>query len=96
VSNLIDFLEQLGRDAELRYATTEMMEDALRGAGIEPALRAAILEKDERALNALMDAEPNVCCAVFKEDEEEEEDTEDEKEDESEEDEEAVLDVKMR
>ena len=85
MSNVIDFLERFGQDADLRYATSEMMEEALRGAGIDPALRAAILGKDQRALEALLGAVPNVCCTTHKEDEEEEEteeDDEDEDEDE--------------
>ena len=85
MSNVIDLLERFGQDADLRYATSEMMEEALRGAGIDPALRAAILGKDPRELEALLGAVPNVCCATHKEDDEEEteeDDEEDEDEDE--------------
>ena len=92
MSNLIDFLERLGEDAELRHASKDVLEEALRGAGIDPALRATILGVDQRKLEALISAEPNVCCAVHKEDEEEEEEPgegeEEEEEEEGEEEEE--------
>jgi hypothetical protein len=91
VSNVIDFLERFGQDADLRYATSEMMEEALRGAGIDPALRAAILGKDQQTLEALLGAVPNICCTTHKEDEEEEEETE-EDEDEDEDDDEDDFD----
>lgn len=84
VSDVIEFLERFGQDADLRYATSEMLEEALQGAGIDPALRAAILGKDVRALEALLGAEPNVCCAIHREEDEEEEEEEGEGEGEKE------------
>jgi hypothetical protein len=78
VLNVIDFLERFGQDAELRYAKREALEEALQGAGIEPALRDAILGKNARALEALLGANANVCCAVHKEDEDEETEEDDE------------------
>ena len=86
MSNVIDFLERFGQDADLRYATSEMMEEALRGAGIDPALRAAILGKNQQTLEALLGAVPNVCCVTHKEDEEEETEEDDEEEDDEDED----------
>jgi hypothetical protein len=83
VSNVIDFLERFGQDADLRHAGDEAVAEALRNAGIEPALQAAVLDKDQRALQALLGADTNVCCMVFKEDEEEE--TEEEEGDEDDE-----------
>jgi hypothetical protein len=82
VSHLIGFLEQLGQDADLRRASDKMMEEALRSAGIDPALRAAILAGDRRVLEELMGAQPNICCTVHREDEEEEEEPEEEEEEE--------------
>jgi hypothetical protein len=43
VLNVIDFLERFGQDAELRYAKREALEEALQSAGLEPAVRVAIL-----------------------------------------------------
>lgn len=84
MSNVIEVLERFGQDAELRYAASDMLEEALRDAGLDPALKAAILGKDQRALEELIGVVPNVCCAVFKEDEEEEEEEEGEEEGEEE------------
>jgi hypothetical protein len=94
MSNIIDFLEQMGRDAQWRHATGEAMQAALIQAGIEPPVRAAILDEDRGLLESLVGANPNICCMVNhpqeeeepREDEEEEE--EEEKEPEEEEDEE--------
>ncbi len=89
MSNVIDVLDLFGRDADLRYASKEMLEEALRSAGIDPALRAAILGSDQRLLEELTGAVPNVCCAIHKEDEEEEEEPEEEDDEEKEDAEEA-------
>jgi hypothetical protein len=94
MSNVIDFLEQMGRDAQWRQVTGEAMQAALIQAGIEPPLRAAILGEDRGLLESLVGANPNICCMINhpqeeeepREDEEEEE--EEEKEPEEEEDEE--------
>ena len=88
MSNVIDFLERLGQDAELRYASSDLLAEALQSAGIDPGLRAAILGNDRLKLEALVGAEPNVCCAVHREDEEEEEEEDDDEDDEDDEDEE--------
>lgn len=83
--NVIDFLERMGQDADLRHASREMLEEALQNSGIEPALRAALLGEDRRGLEALLGTESTVCCIIWKEDEEEEEEEEEEDEDEKEE-----------
>jgi hypothetical protein len=81
VSNVIDFLERFGRDAELRHASGEEVEAALRLAGIEPVVRMAIVDKDQGALEKLLGADTNVCCLINKPDEEEEGDEEELEED---------------
>jgi hypothetical protein len=87
VSNVIDFLERLGRDPDLCDASGEMLEKALRESGIDPALRVALLGKDRRTLEALLGVQSNVCCLVWKEDEEPKEEEEEEEEEEPEEEE---------
>lgn len=83
MSNVIDFLERFGQDADLRHAPSDALAEALKSAGIDPELRAAILGNDQRTLEALLGADTNVCCMTHKEDEEEEpEEEEDEDEDE--------------
>jgi hypothetical protein len=80
VSNVIDFLERLGQDADLCRASGEMLEEALRESGIDPALRAALLANNPRALEALLGAQSNTCCLVWKEDEEPKKEEEEEEE----------------
>jgi len=87
VLNVIDFLERFGQDAGLRYASGDVVAEALQQAGIEPALQAAILAKDQRTLQALLGSDTNVCCLIHKDDEEEEEETDEDEEDDEDEDE---------
>jgi hypothetical protein len=78
MSNVIDFLEQMGRDAQWRHATGEAMQAALIQAGIEPPVRAAILGEDRGLLESLVGASPNICCMVNHPEEEEERPQDDE------------------
>ena len=39
MSNVIDFLERFGRDADLRHATDDAINEALRAAGVDPAVQ---------------------------------------------------------
>lgn len=77
MSNVIDFLEQMGRDAQLRSATGLEVEAALLRAGIEPNTRAAILGGDQLLLESLVGASHNICCMINVPDEEEESEEED-------------------
>jgi hypothetical protein len=89
MSNVIDFLERMGRDAQLRSATGLEVEAALLRAGIEPNTRAAILGGDQLLLESLVGASHNICCMINVPDEEEEseeEDDDDGKEEEGEDD----------
>jgi hypothetical protein len=87
VSNIIDFLERLGGDAGLRHASDDAVEAALKLAGIDQAVRSAIVAKDQSALEALLGANTNVCCMINKPDEEEEEEEDDDEDDDDEDDE---------
>lgn len=89
MSNVIEFLERFGSNAELQRLSTEELDEALKLAGIDPQLRVAITSKDQNALEALLGADTNVCCLVNKPDDEEEEEEEDETEEDEDEDEEA-------
>ena len=89
MSNVIDFLERMGQDAQLRYATIAEVEQALTGAQIDPALRVAILGADQLQLEALLGAATNVCCMVHPT---EEEDDDDDDEDDDDEDDDEELD----
>jgi hypothetical protein len=65
MSNFMEFLEQMGQDAQLRYATNDELEQALTRAQIEPAARAAVLAGDRRRLEALLGATGNTFCGVY-------------------------------
>jgi hypothetical protein len=87
MSNVIEFLEQMGRDAHLRHGTGADIEAALVQAGIQPDVRAALLGSDQRLLESLVGATHPICCLIHPPEEEEEREDEHEEEggDESEE-----------
>jgi hypothetical protein len=76
MSNVIDFLENWGQDAQLRHAASAELEQALLRAGIEPAGRAALLVADRCTLESLLGARSRVVCAIWAPEEEEGEDEE--------------------
>jgi len=89
MSNVIDFLEKLGQDSQLRHATSTEVDRALLGAGIDSAVRAAISGSDWRMLEALLGATHNIFCGInFPEEREDEEEEENEEEEEGEDEEE--------
>ena len=47
MSNVVGFLERMGQDAQLRYASGSELERALIEAQIDTPLRAAIMDEDE-------------------------------------------------
>lgn len=81
MTDAIEFLEQLGRNARLRHAPTAELEQALAATGIGPELRSALLADDSLRLGQLLGAQPNICCLIEKPDEEEDEEEEEEEED---------------
>ncbi|MEO8670841.1 MAG: hypothetical protein ABI411_05965 [Tahibacter sp.] len=70
MSNVVAFLEKMGQDARLRHASKGETELALLQGQIDPLVRAAILSKDQRQLEALLGANTNVCCALAPADDE--------------------------
>ena len=89
MTDAIDFLEQLGRNALLRHAPISELERVLAASGFEPSLRSALLADDAMRLGELLGAQPSVCCLIEKPDQEED-DEEQEDEEDFEDDEEAV------
>ena len=65
MTDIIDFLEKLGRDAQLRHAGCGEIRDALAAARIEKTAAAAILAGDECTLAARLGARSNLCCLIF-------------------------------
>jgi hypothetical protein len=88
MTDAIDFLEQLGRNARLRHASATELERMLAASALEPSLRSALLANDAVRLGELLGAQPSVCCLIEKPDQED--DDEEEEEEEFEDDEEAV------
>lgn len=71
--NVIDFLERMGQDAQLRQSSPDEVALALADAEIDPALRLAILSKDPQRIEALLGQEPFCCLLVPGEEQEEDE-----------------------
>ena len=65
MSNVIDFLEQMGRDARLRYAASDEIRSNFVSAQIDPALHAALLGGDSKRLEALLGARTDMCPIIF-------------------------------
>jgi hypothetical protein len=84
VTDIIDFLERLGQDAQLRHASESELRAALAAAAIEPAAATAILAGDRRTLERQLAARSEFCCLIYaprREDEEEEEGDEEHEDD---------------
>ncbi len=60
MTDVIDFLERLGQDAELRR---EPLERALKGAVLNSAVCEALESRDQSALATLLGSR-NVCCMI--------------------------------
>jgi hypothetical protein len=54
MSNVIDFLERMGQNGQLRHASQNEVEFALSHAQLNPDLQAAILAKDQSQLQILL------------------------------------------
>jgi hypothetical protein len=65
VSEIIDFLEKLGQDSQLRHAGCGAIRAALATARIDKVAAVAILAGDERALAMHLAAPSEVCCLIF-------------------------------
>jgi hypothetical protein len=75
MSDVIDFLEKMGQDAQLRHGSPDEVELALASAEVAPELQSAILAKDQTQLETLLGQAP-VCVMFFPGKEDEEEDDE--------------------
>lgn len=64
MNDVIEFLERMGQDPQLRHAAPDELERALISAEIAPELRAAILAKDQTQLEMLLGGVP-VCGYFF-------------------------------
>jgi hypothetical protein len=76
MSDVIDFLERMGQDAQLRDASQEEVELALADAEIESSMRSAILGRDTTGVQALLGQVPMFIIVMPSEEPEEEEEEE--------------------
>lgn len=83
----ITLLETIGADASLMNASAAQLAESPECAGLDPALRSALVQGDLTRLRELLRAPDVVCCLIDPGKEDEEEDDEDEEEEEEEEDE---------
>lgn len=64
--DIIDFLERIGKDAELRYASEVALARALNDAQMNSPAQAALRRGDRDGIEAVLNTEHNnVCCMVF-------------------------------
>ncbi len=63
MSNIVDFLENVGQNASLRYASAGELQHMLADIQVDPEVRDAVLAKDQARLTALAGAK-NVCCML--------------------------------
>jgi hypothetical protein len=64
MADVIEFLERMGRDAQLRHASEAVLDQAMRDARMSPGVRAVLLRGDRAEIEAIAGAESNVCCTV--------------------------------
>ncbi len=64
MSSVIDFLERMGRDSDLRHAPASALARALTDHSISDFARKVLLGGDQRRLEFLVEAPAIVCCAV--------------------------------
>jgi hypothetical protein len=76
MSNVINFLEKMGRDAQLRHASRDDLQNALLAGSVSAELSVLLLAGNQSAIESLLGQMP-LCCAMFpvKEDEEESEES---------------------
>jgi len=64
MSNIIEFLETIGQNASLRYASTREMQHMLADSQMDQDVREAVLAKDQQRLSELLRAK-NTCCMLM-------------------------------
>jgi hypothetical protein len=76
VSEIIDFLEKIGENAELRYANNERISRLMENT--DPALIEAVIRGDQQALESILGARSNVICGVHPADDPDQDDSDEE------------------
>jgi hypothetical protein len=78
MSDVIKFMEELGKNSDLRLDRIDF-ESLLTNDDFDPEVRKAILEKDSKALEMLLNARSKIVCMIVpaKEEDDDEEDNKD-------------------
>ncbi len=64
MSNIINFLETIGQNASLRYASAGEMQRMLDDSQMDQDVKEAVLAKDQQRLSELLRAK-NTCCMLM-------------------------------
>lgn len=70
MSNVIQFLEAMGKDAALSRLSDEALATQIAQWEIGATLRPALAARDHQALNRLLNGRDNVVCGLFTPEEE--------------------------
>ena len=65
MSDVIEFLERMGKDSQLRHAPAAALQRALSDARMSSQLQAAVMSGDQAGIAAVLGINTNVCCMVF-------------------------------
>jgi hypothetical protein len=65
MSNVIDFLERMGQDADLQHVSTEALALHLDEHSLDIEARTAILNGDAEALSSIVGARHKLVCMVY-------------------------------
>jgi hypothetical protein len=65
MSNAIEFLERLGRDASMRRASDAEFTQTLASLAIDPSLLTALRTGDQQRIETLLGTQTNVCCLIY-------------------------------
>lgn len=76
--DILDVLEELGRNAQLRNASNDRLEIALNSLSIDPAISSAVLSRDQVQLENMHATNVNVCCILAPSEDDESEERPDE------------------
>lgn len=64
MSNVISFLERMGREAQLRHAPEDQVQMVLMDEQVSSEFREVILSKNQSGLQTLL-GRTSFCCAMF-------------------------------
>ena len=73
MADVIDFLQWMGEDASLRHASEAVLDQAMRQVQIDAHARAALISGDRARIEATVGGGSNVCCLIYKPEDEEQE-----------------------